>query len=417
MLIKKLPEKEFIALFALMMSLTALSMDAILPAFSVISSDLNIQNYQHTQWIISVLVLGMACGEILFGPLSDAMGRKSTILLGVGIFIFGSLITVFASSLPMLLIGRAVQGFGLAGPKIVSRALIRDLYCGAAMARILSYVMMVFILVPMLAPIFGQFIMSLSSWRWMFVVLIVQALLASAWLVCRQVETLPCECRIPLNRSRLMKDATFILSRRDVIAYTLVSGCILGGLFLYLSIAQSLFQDVYQVGSEFTLYFALLAGFSGLSNFFNGRIVQKVGMMKCVVGALSVLLCSSFLLFIATLYSAGKPPFWLFMVLGAVMFSCLGMVFGNVSAMAMEPLGKIAGLGASMISSLSSLTAIVAATFVGQFYHFSVTPFAGGFVLFASLALLLLKVAKQSSIVSISRVYKPSILVRRDISR
>lgn len=405
MLIRRLPEQEFVALFALIMSLTALSMDAILPAFSSISSDLHIQNYQHTQWIITVLILGMSFGDILFGPLSDAIGRKNSIFLGIGIFISGSIIVVFSTSLPMLLVGRAIQGIGLSGPKIVSRALIRDLYCGAAMARILSYVMMVFILVPMLAPIFGQFIMSLSSWRGMFVVLIVQALIASVWLFYRQMETLPCECRIPLDRARLIKDARFILSRRDVIAYTLVSGCILGGLFLYLSIAQSLFQDVYQVGNKFTWYFALLAGFSGVSNFFNGRIVQKIGMMKCVVGALSVLLCASFLLFVATWYYSGIPPFWLFMGLGAVMFSCLGMVFGNVNAMAMEPLGKIAGLGASMISSLSSFTAIVAAAFVGQFYHFSVTPLAGGFVLFTSLALLFLKVAKHGSTVSISGVY------------
>ena len=391
---KQLPEKEFIVLFAILTSLTALSIDAMLPAFPDISRDLNIQDYQHTQWIISALIFGMMFGEIIFGPLSDAIGRKSSILLGVGIYLVGTIMALCADSLWMLLAGRVVQGFGVAGPKIASRALIRDLYQGSAMARIMSYVMVIFILVPMLAPAFGQLIMQLGHWRWIFAALMIQALIASLWLICRQEETLPKDRRLPLEVSRLINSAKFILSRKDVVAYTGIAGLIFGGLMLYLSIAQSIFQDIYQLGDNFPLYFAMVASGSGLANLLNARIVQRVGMKPCVAFALILMFSTAGLLSLLSMWYSGVPPFWLFMVLGIAMFACLGMVFGNINALAMEPLGKVAGLAAAMISSASSLVAIVAATLMGQFYHFTVTPLAFGFLIFSGLGYLLLRYAR-----------------------
>jgi DHA1 family bicyclomycin/chloramphenicol resistance-like MFS transporter len=386
-----LPEKEFIALFALMMSLTALSMDSMLPAFPNIATSLGIEDYQKTQWIVSAMIFGMMFGEIIFGPLSDAIGRKKCILIGIGIYIGGSVIALSASSIEVFLLGRVIQGFGVSGPKIASRALVRDLYKGAAMARIMSFVMMVFILVPLLAPSIGQLVMQVADWRWIFALLVFQASVAGGWLLLRQPETLTKENRIPLNRKRLIADVRIILSRRDVMAFTGLLGCIFGGLMLHISTAQSIFQDVYQTGDRFPLYFALLAIGSSVINFSNGKIVQRVGMLRCVIAALSVLLVASFVLLLSTLYFDGVPPFLLFMGLGMMMFSCFGMVFGNVNAMAMEPLGKMAGLGASVISSLSSFIAIVLSAIVGQFYHFTVTPLASGFVIFSIIALVMLR--------------------------
>ena len=391
---KQLPEKEFIVLFAILTSLTALSIDAMLPAFPDISRDLQITDYQHTQWIISALIFGMMFGEIIFGPLSDAIGRKSSILLGVAIYLLGTIMALCADSLWMLLTGRVVQGFGVAGPKIASRALIRDLYQGSAMARIMSYVMVIFILVPMLAPAFGQLIMTLGNWRWIFAALMIQALIASLWLICRQEETLTKDRRLPLEASRLLKSAKFILSRKDVVAYTGIAGLIFGGLMLYLSIAQSIFQDIYQLGDNFPLYFAMLASGSALANLLNARIVQRVGMSPCVAFALILMFSMAGVLSILSLFYSGVPPFWMFMVLGIAMFACLGMVFGNINALAMEPLGKVAGLAAAMISSASSLVAIVAATLMGQLYHFTVTPLALGFLIFSGFGYLLLRYAR-----------------------
>ncbi|RBP78266.1 Bcr/CflA family efflux MFS transporter [Marinomonas rhizomae] len=389
--VKRLAEKELVALFALMMSLTALSMDAMLPAFPFIAESLAIVDYQKTQWIVSAMILGMVFGEIFFGPLSDAIGRKKSILLGISVYLMGSLVALSASSIEVFLLGRMIQGFGVAGPKIASRALIRDMYKGAAMARIMSFVMMVFILVPMLAPSIGQLVLQVADWRWIFGLLMAQASIAGAWLLLRQPETLSKENRIPLNRKRLMADVRIVLSRRDVMAYTVLLGCIFGGLMLHISTAQSIFQDVYETGDRFPLFFAMLAIGSAVINFSNGKIVLRVGMLRCVIGALTVLLSTAFILLFVSLLFDGVPPFALFMGLGMVMFSCFGMVFGNVNAMAMEPLGKMAGLGASLISSLSSLLAIVLSTFVGQFYNFTVIPLASGFVLFSMIAFIMLR--------------------------
>jgi DHA1 family bicyclomycin/chloramphenicol resistance-like MFS transporter len=389
--VKRLAEKELVALFALMMSLTALSMDAMLPAFPNIAESLAIVDYQKTQWIVSAMILGMVFGEIFFGPLSDAIGRKKSILLGISIYIIGSVVALSASSIEVFLLGRMIQGFGVAGPKIASRALIRDMYKGAAMARIMSFVMMVFILVPMLAPSVGQLVLQVADWRWIFGLLIMQATIAGVWLLLRQPETLSKENRIPLNRNRLMADVRIILGRRDVMAYTVLLGCIFGGLMLHISTAQSIFQDVYNTGDRFPLFFAMLAIGSAVINFSNGKIVLRVGMLRCVIGALTVLLSTAFILLLAALFFDGVPPFALFMGLGMVMFSCFGMVFGNVNAMAMEPLGSMAGLGASLISSLSSLLAIVLSTIVGQFYNFTVIPLASGFVIFSIIAFIMLR--------------------------
>ncbi|WP_012071761.1 multidrug effflux MFS transporter [Marinomonas sp.] len=389
--VKRLAEKELVALFALMMSLTALSMDAMLPAFPNIAESLAIVDYQKTQWIVSAMILGMVFGEIVFGPLSDAIGRKKSILLGISVYLVGSVIALLASSIEAFLIGRMIQGFGVAGPKIASRALIRDMYKGAAMARIMSFVMMIFLLVPMLAPSVGQLVVKVADWRWIFVLLMTQSAVAGIWLLLRQPETLAIENRIPLRWERIWLDIRFVLSRRDVVAYTILLGCVFGAVMLYISTAQSIFQDVYETGDRFPLFFAILAIGSAIINFSNGKIVMHVGMLRCVVGALSVMLTMALILLGLSLSFDGVPPFGLFMVLGVVMFSCLGMIFGNVNAMAMEPLGKVAGLGTSLISSLSSLIAIILAAILGLFYNFTLVPLAAGFVLFSAVALIMLR--------------------------
>ncbi|WCN11930.1 Bcr/CflA family efflux MFS transporter [Marinomonas mediterranea] len=388
--LKRLSEKEFITLFATIISLTALSVDSVLPAFRDIATDLQVVDYQKTQWIISALVLGMVFGELLFGPLSDAIGRKKSIVIGVAIYIVGCVMATFAQTMEMLLLGRVIQGFGVAGPKIASRALIRDLYRGREMARMMSFIMMVFILVPMLAPLFGQIIMTLGSWRWIFVAAILQAFIGTVWLIIRQRETLTPETRKPFHLARILKDAKHIVKRGDVMSFTVLAGFLFSGMMLYLSISQSIFQDIYGVGDKFPFYFAMMAVAMGASSLLNGRIVRKFGTKRLASTALSIMLSAAIGLLTISFFFGGKPPFWLFMFGGMIVFFCQGLIFGNVNAMAMEPLGKMAGLGASIISSLSSVVAIAASVTVGQFYHGSVTPLAFGFTAFSSAGLLML---------------------------
>lgn len=385
-----LSEKEFIGLFACMMSLTALSMDAVLPAFRDMAEQLTVADYTHMQWVVSALIAGMVFGELLFGPLSDAIGRKKSILTGVALYLVGCLVAMSADTLEALLLGRFIQGFGVAGPKIASRALIRDMYKGAAMARIMSYVMLIFILVPMLAPAFGQLVLLLGDWRWIFGALILQATIASIWLILRQPETLAKEQRQPLVFSRLWRDARFIVKQQEVMCLTGMAGLVFSGLMLYLGVSQSIFQDVYQTGEAFPLYFAMMAGGAGLASFTNGRIVMRFGMQRLIWFALTLKCSAALAMMGVSLVWQGQPPLWLFLSLGIPIFFSMGLLFGNINAMAMEPLGRMAGLGASLISSLSSLLAVVLSVSVGRFYDFSVTPLAAGYVIFTSLAVVLM---------------------------
>ncbi|MFT2112441.1 multidrug effflux MFS transporter [Marinomonas sp. 2405UD68-3] len=390
---KIINEKEFIALFALLTSLTALSIDAVLPAFPAISKTLQFSNYQNTQLIISALILGMAGGELFFGPLSDAIGRIKAIMLGIIIYLIGSALCLMATDLDSLLMGRVIQGVGLAGPKIASRALIRDLYKGAAMARIMSFVMMVFILVPMLAPIFGQFLLSISDWRGIFWAFIVQAVFAGGWLIFRQEETLDPSKRIPFSFKTVGITSLWILKHKIVMCYTVTAGITFGGMMLYLSTAQSIFQDLYQTGDTFPYYFALFALGIGSAGLINGKLVIRFGMYSLTRVSLFVMTGASLSLLIMSLFYGGVPPFYYFLALGMIMFFCKGFLFGNINAMAMEHLGKIAGIGASIIASVSSLIAILMSYTVGRFYNDSLIPLATGFLLSAISALILIEIA------------------------
>lgn len=390
---KALSEKEFIALFSLMMSLTALSMDAVLPAFRYMAETLQVSDVTRMQWVVSALIGGMVLGELLFGPLSDAIGRKKSILIGVMIYLIGTVVAMSASSLETLLLGRIIQGFGVSGPKIASRALIRDLHKGARMARIMSYVMVIFILVPMLAPSLGQLVLMVGNWRWIFGALILQALVASVWMILRQPETLLHEARKPLSLKRLFDDSKDIIGRREVACYAMMAGLMFSGLMLYIGLAQSIYQDLYHVGDAFPLYFALMSGGAGIASFTNGRIVVRLGMRRVVSFALKLKFTAAIAMLSVSLWFEGVPPMWLFLSIGMVLFFTLGLLFGNVNALAMEPLGKMAGLGSSLVSSLSSLVAVLLSVIVGSFYDFSVTPLAAGFTVFTASAYVLFRYA------------------------
>lgn len=388
--IKALSEKEFIALFATIISLTALSMDAVLPAFRDMAISLSLVDVTQIQWVVSALIAGMVFGELVFGPVSDVIGRKNSILIGVAIYIVGSLIAMSAHTLEVLLLGRFVQGLGVAAPKTVSRALVRDLYKGRAMARIMSYIMVVFILVPMLAPSFGQLILLVGDWRWIFAALMLQGVIASVWLITRQPETLAPENRHQFDLKRLAREARFIVSHREVMCYTGVSGLTFAGLMLYLGMSQSIFQDLYHTGDAFPLYFAILAGGAGVASFTNGQLVMRLGMRRLVWVALSLKLTAANGLLLAAWLLGGVPPLWLFLCLGVLIFFSMGILFGNMSAMAMEPLGKMAGIASSVTSSLTSLTAVVLSVIVGAFYNFTVVPLAAGYVIFTGVAYVLM---------------------------
>jgi DHA1 family bicyclomycin/chloramphenicol resistance-like MFS transporter len=377
---KPLGQIEFISLFALITSFVALSIDSMLPAFPAIAQSFALQDTKDTQLVVSALVLGMVFGELAFGPLSDTKGRKFAIILGMIIFCVGSLISLFAQSFEWLLIGRVIQGIGVSGPKIASRALIRDQYTGAAMARIMSFVMMFFILVPMLAPLLGQLIISFASWRMIFAFFIFMTFSVGIWFSIRQVETLTVDKRIPFSLKEIAKASKIILLSPAVMAYAATAGILFGALLLYIGMAQSIFQDIYSIVDQFPIYFAILASGVGVSSFLNGKLVMKYGMYKLSVSALVALGSFSLTLFIVSYLFNGQPPLILFMMISFLCFCCIGILFGNLTAMAMETLGKVAGLGASIVASSSSLVSVIFSVIAGRFYNQTTIPLALGFL-------------------------------------
>jgi DHA1 family bicyclomycin/chloramphenicol resistance-like MFS transporter len=388
---------EFVALFSLTTSLIALSIDAILPAQRAIGEALAVTDPNATQLIVTLFILGMVFGEMFFGPLSDAIGRKRAILLGLAIYAAGTLVAMTAASLEQVLLGRVIQGIGVSGPKIASRALVRDQYEGAAMARIMSFIMMVFILVPMLAPALGQAILAVADWRAIFFVFLAIAATVALWMQLRQPETLPPSRRIRFSPALIVSNGALILRHAKVMAYTFSAGLIFGAMLLYLSTVQAIFIDLYGVGDDFALYFAFLALAIGLAAFSNSQLVQHYGMHRLAVIALLGLTLSSAVLLAVALMHGGVPPFPAFMAICFAAFFCNGLLFGNINAMAMQSLGRVAGLGASMIASISSLVAVILSVAVGRFYDQTVVPLACGFLLAAMVSLALVLAAHRST--------------------
>ena len=380
---------EFVTLMALMTSLVALSIDAVLPALSQIGTDLNITDARQTHLIVSLFFIGMACGQLYYGPLSDSKGRRYAIISGLIVFAVGSLVCMYAESLEVMLVGRVIQAFGVSGPRIATLAVIRDKYEGEAMARVMSFIMMVFILVPMLAPIFGQTILFWFSWQHIFSSFLIYGSLIGLWFFIRQPETLPREKRLPFSWSQLWISSKFILTHKLVMFYTLSSGTIFGAFLAYISSSQTLFQHIYDTGELFPMYFALLAFSIGLASFINGTLVMRLGMRKLCTWAMFGWLLFSAVLTASCLVSGGVPPMWQFVSLLFCAFFCIGILFGNINAMAMQPLGAMAGLGAAIIGSISSMTSVLVAVFVGSFINSSITPVAVGFLGFGCVSFVL----------------------------
>jgi DHA1 family bicyclomycin/chloramphenicol resistance-like MFS transporter len=387
---------EFVVLFSLTTSLIALSIDAMLPALRDIGEALAVTDANDTQFIITLFIFGMVFGEIFFGPLSDALGRKRAILIGLAIYALGAVIAMTAGSLEMILVGRFVQGIGVSGPKIASRALIRDLYEGEAMSRILSFIMMVFILTPMLAPALGQLVLTVADWRAIFFAFLALAALVGAWMQLRQPETLPPSRRLAFSLGTIYANTRLILRHGPVMAYTFSAGFIFGALLLYLSTSQAMFLDLYGVDETFPLYFAILALAIGCASFSNSQLVMRLGMRPLALGALTGLILFGCALLAVALAYGGVPPFPLFMALCFMIFFCNGILFGNLNALAMQSLGRVAGLGASIIASVSSLVAVVMAVTVGRFYDQTAQPLAAGFILAGATSLALVLAVRRS---------------------
>ncbi len=387
---------EFVVLVALLSSITALSIDGMLPALPDIGRELGVSDDNQPQLILSVLFLGLALGQLLIGPLSDSMGRKPLIYAGLGLFSTGCLLSMFATDFNTMLAGRLLQGLGAASPRIITMALVRDCYRGREMARIMSLTQLIFIMVPMLAPALGQGVMWLAGWRAIFASFLILAMAVVLWFGLRMPETLPPDKRTHLTWRDQIQAIRSVMSHRQTLGYTIMTGFVFAAFLGYLNSSQQILQQQYALGAQFPLYFALLSLVLGLAGYLNAKLVLKHGMKKLVT--LSIILVSSMaLLYLAyTLFYQGKPPLWSFLLYAAITFLGIGILFGNLNALAMEPLDTHAGMGASIIGSLSTFISIPLGTSVGLLYNGTVLPLVTGFLVFGLLAYFTMRLTERT---------------------
>ncbi|WP_224482814.1 multidrug effflux MFS transporter [Robertkochia aurantiaca] len=381
---------EFIALMASLMSVVALAIDALLPALELIGLDIGVQDAANNQLLITMIFLGLGIGPILFGPVSDSLGRKPIVYMGFIIFIIASIICVYAHTLEVMVAGRILQGIGLSAPRTISIAMVRDSYSGDYMARIMSFITVVFLLVPIIAPAFGKLILDLYDWQAIFYAQLLFTVIVCFWFYKRQPETLAVENRITLS-SHLFKDGVRELLRyKRTILYTLISGFITGSFLVYLSASQYIFQTQYGLVDEFPFIFAGLAISVGIATFTNGTLVVKLGMKRLVTYALWVYFLTS-ALYLLFFLGSSNPPVQILIAFFAVQFFSVGFLFGNLRALAMEPVGHIAGIAAAITGLISTLMAVPISTFIGRYVaDDTALPLFAGFMICGSLSLLIL---------------------------
>ncbi len=392
---KKGPSQlEFIVLMASLMSVVALAIDALLPALDVIGSSLNILDSRDNQFLIISIFLGLGIGPLLFGPLSDTLGRKPIVYIGFGVFIIASFICVSAQSLEMMLLGRLLQGIGLSAPRTISISIIRDAYSGDYMARIMSFVTVIFLLVPIIAPALGKFILDVYGWKAIFYIQLIFVVLVSIWFYIRQPETLLPEDRKSFTPKHFISSTKELITYKDTIGYTIISGFITGSFMVYLSTSQQIFQKQYGLVDEFPFIFAGLAISVGAATFLNGSLVLKFGMKKLVSLALYMFFFVS--LGYILLFSSGENPSILILLFFfSLQFFAIGFLFGNVRALAMQPVGHIAGMGAALTGFLSTLMAVPISIYIGRAVTTSALPLFVGFLICSVFSILVLFFVKK----------------------
>ncbi|WP_170413723.1 multidrug effflux MFS transporter [Ruegeria atlantica] len=378
-MVNRMSRGEFIALVAMMFATIAFSIDSMLPALPKIGAQLSPDDINKAQLILTSFVLGMGIGTFFTGPLSDAFGRKPVIYVGSALYIVAAAAAWASSSLEMLLIARIFQGIGCAAPRVVAMAIIRDLYSGREMARIVSIAMMIFTLVPAIAPMMGAGVIALTGWRGIFASFILFSLITVVWMGLRLPEPLSVENRRPLRLPLILDAARQMFTHPTVRLSIMVQTLCLGMLFTMLTMVQPVYDVIHDSADSFPFWFGVVALMAGSASLLNAALVIKLGMRRIVTWALGaqVIFTAAVIALNATELSPSLS-FAVFVSWQTAVFFMAGMTMGNLNAIAMEPMGHIAGMAASVIGAVSTVFAAVIAAPIGQLFDGSIIPLALG---------------------------------------
>ena len=371
----RLGRVEFVAMMAMLVATVAFSIDAMLPALPQIGAELTPDALNRAQLVVTSFILGLGIGTLFTGPLSDSYGRKRVILIGSGIYIFGAALAWAAPTLELMIAARIVQGLGAAAARIVALAIVRDLYSGREMARLMSFVMMVFTLVPAISPLAGSVVIGIAGWRVIFACFAGFALISSLWLALRLDEPLALQARRPFRRAALVEAMKEVVSHRSVRLAIAVQMLCMTTLFCSISMIQQVFEAYFDRAAQFPQWFFLMALIAGSFSLLNARVVMRLGMRRMVAGALGLQIGLSGLMVLG--FALGLPPaleFALYIAWQTSVFANAALTLGNINALAMEPLGHIAGMGASVIAAIATVGSVLLTVPVGLMFNGTPMP-------------------------------------------
>jgi len=385
--------REFVAIAAGLMALNALSVDVMLPGLPAIGDSLGVVEDNRRQLVLGVYLVGFALAQLVWGPLADRFGRKPTLIAGLTLYAAASVGAALAPSFAALLTARLAQGLAAASTRVIALALVRDCYAGRDMGRVVSLVMMVFMIVPVIAPSVGQLILLVAAWRWIFALLFAAGAVMLAWAMLRLPETLNPGYRRRLCIGPLLAAYRETFANRIACGYMFALGVIFGALFGFLTSAQQVMQATFGLGLWFPAAFAAIGVVMSAASFINARLVAAIGMRRLGHGALiGFTALGTVQLVIAV---AGVELFSVFFVLQAATLFLFGFIGANFNALAMDPVGHIAGTAASLIGFTQTFVGAVLGTLVGQAYDGSVVPLAVGYALLGLVTLAIVAVTER----------------------
>jgi len=369
-----LSKPEFVALIAMNFAMVAFSIDAMLPALPEIAADISPTDPNRAQLVLTSFVFGMGVGTFFTGPLSDAFGRKPVILGGAILYCIGAIWSAYVTTVDEIVLSRIVQGLGVAGPRIVALAIVRDLYEGRSMAQIMSFAMLIFTLVPAIAPALGALIIAISGWRSIFFVFVLFCGAVTLWLQLRQPETHPPEIRTPFRPTTLWRSVKRCLSNGLFLACVSTLSLTFGMLFATLSSVQPIFDEAYARADSFPAWFAVIALIGGSASLANARLVIRYGMTRMIMLGLwgQVVITLTVVIFAVLV----PLPFGMFVFWMASLFFMVGFVIGNLNALAMGPVGDIAGMAASILGAFATVIGALIAIPIGLAFNGTALPLA-----------------------------------------
>ncbi len=379
--------KEFVAMMASLMAMNALAIDTMLPALGQISRDFGLTDPNLRQWIVSAYLIGTGAGAVFYGPLSDRYGRKPVLLGAVGVYTALSILSIFSGSFSMLIGLRLAQGLAAGAFSVLVSSIVRDRYSGDAMAQLMSFVFIVFMGVPVIAPSLGSAILAFSEWHMIFVLLALMGAFVAAWVWNRLPETLEPEHVIPIRFSAIVDVWGKVITHRQALGYMFGSGIAFGALFGFINSAQQVFFELFGAADIFPYAFASVAGAMALASFFNSRIVMRFGARRVSHSALLAFIALSAIHLIS---AWDGESLTMFLILHALTMSMCGFIGANFSSIAMEPFGNMAGAASSFQNSCRMLCAAGLGVIIGQSYDGTVVPLVLGFLICGSASLLLL---------------------------